>query len=89
MTKDTIQIRSSMKRRRRIKVGYNKSQTEQDRNVAAIRFSGTYLEDLGFHVGEFMDLIINDDLSITLRPIKAAQELNESDVRVAIKKTNE
>jgi len=80
MPEDTIDIKttSKVRRTRRLKVGYNNSQTTYGERTAAIRISGTYLEDIGFKVGDYMDLIINDDLSLTIRPVSAEQ--NEQDI---------
>ena len=53
--------------RRRLTVAYNKA---PNGGVSpAIRFSGTFLEHLGFVAGEQYELIINDDLSLTIRPV--------------------
>lgn len=80
MTNDTVNLTTPMKRRRRLRVAYNLSQTEPDRKVAAIRISGQYLESLGFKVGGFLDMEINDDRSITLRPV-TDEKLKEEALR--------
>jgi len=87
MTEETIKIASRMKRRRKLKVAYNMSQTEPDRKIAALRMSGTYLENLGFVVGEYFLMVINDDLSITLRPITKEMIEQEEAARRIIQKT--
>ena len=72
MTDDTIEIKTTVKRNRRIKIGYNviPGSDGPKKKVAAIRFSGEYLENLGFEIGKYLQMTINRDKSITLRPIK-------------------
>jgi hypothetical protein len=67
---ETIELLAKMPRVRRIKMAYNK--TGSGLKIPAIRFSGKYLESLGFDTeGEF-DLTINEDKSITIRPVPNA-----------------
>lgn len=64
---DTVEVKTRLKRRRVLKMAYNRSQTD-GRRVATIRCSGAYLEDLGFRHDGYFELVINDDRSITIRP---------------------
>lgn len=68
---NSIEVTSKIKKTRVSKMTYNLSQSS-NRRVPAIRISGEYLEDIGFAVGGYFELTINDDMSITLRP--ATQE---------------
>jgi hypothetical protein len=89
MTDDTIRIPVKMKRKRRLKVAFNQSQSEPGRKVAAIRFSGFWLEDVGFEVGKPFDLIINEDRSLTLRLVTDEESAQEQAARDAVTKTND
>ena len=72
----TVRLISAVQRSRILKMGYNKSATDGSK-IPAIRFSGQYLESLGFHHnGKFM-MTINDDMTITLKAIEKESE-NES-----------
>lgn len=86
---DTVNIPTKRARTRRLKVAYNNSQVNPGHKVAAIRFSGTYLEDLGFNVGDYFDMIINNDHSLTLRPVTADQHKQEQEAKSNVTKTNE
>ena len=66
-TTKTIEVTSKLKRERILKIGYNKSQTDNSK-IPAIRISGQYLESLGFHPDGKFKMVINDDGSLTLRP---------------------
>lgn len=89
MADDRIQIATTIKRKRILKVGKNNSQTEPGRKVAAIRVSGQYLEDLGFVAGGYMELVVNDDRSITLRPISAEEKAHQDAAKSAVVKPHE
>ena len=54
-----------IKKTRRLKVAYNK-QLNSDETVPAIRFSGQYLEAVGFEVGKFFIMEIDGDGTITI-----------------------
>ncbi|MAE81341.1 MAG: hypothetical protein CMB80_01305 [Flammeovirgaceae bacterium] len=87
MTEETISVATRIKKKRRLRIAYNNSQTEPGRKIAAIRFSGVYLEDLGFNVGGYLDLCINDDKSITLRPVSSEQNDQDAATRNMVQKT--
>jgi len=74
-----------LKRVRRLKMAYNVSQTRT--KIAAIRFSGQYLEGLGFTHDGFFDMTINEDHSITLRAISKEQNDAEEAAAAAQSKT--
>lgn len=84
MSEDTVEVKTRLKRTRRLRMGKNKSQTDGS-DVASIRISGLYLHDLGFDPNGFFDLQINDDASITLRPISAEQALADEKQAKAVK----
>ena len=67
MSEDFIEVKTRIRRKRTLKTAYNQSPTDGTR-IPAIRFSGGYLEDLGFVVGGQYELTVNQDNSITLRP---------------------
>lgn len=69
---DVVEVKTRVRRTRRLKMSYNISQTDGSR-VAAIRVSGKYLEDLGFDVDGFFDLTINEDGTLNLRPVSPEQ----------------
>tara|TARA_Y100000310_G_C20240947_1_gene604649 strand:+ start:311 stop:583 length:273 start_codon:yes stop_codon:yes gene_type:complete len=84
---ETVKVETSVRRKRRLRVAYNNSQTEPGRKVAAIRISGVYLEDLGFKAGDYFDMTINDDKSLTLKPVTAEQIAQEKAAREVVMKT--
>ena len=67
---DTVEVLTRLRKTRRLKMGYNKSQTDGSK-VAAIRVSGIYLHDLGFDPDGFFDMVINSDGSLTMRPVSS------------------
>ena len=69
---DTIEVKTRLRRTRRLRMGQNRSQTDGSA-IAAIRFSGMYLHDLGFDPDGSFDLTINDDGSLTIKPVSAQQ----------------
>ncbi len=72
MSKDeTVQLKSPVKKTRRLRMAYN---LNNGNRVAAIRCSGQYLESLGFRHDGFFEMTINEDNSITIRPVKAEDE---------------
>lgn len=64
---ETIEVKTRLKRQRKLRTAYNISQTDGSK-IVAIRISGRYLEDLGFRHDGYFVLTINDDRSLTLRP---------------------
>ena len=75
---ETVEVRQRQQKTRRLKMAYNISQTNGDK-IAAVRFSGQYLEGLGFSADGYMDMTINDDQSITIRAI--SKEAHEAELR--------
>lgn len=73
---NTVEVKAKLRRTRRLKMAYNISQSDKTK-IAAIRFSGQYLEALGFSYDAFFDLTINEDGSLTIRPV--SKEQNESE----------
>lgn len=73
MSEDFIEVKTRIKRKRILKTAYNVSPTDSSK-IPAIRFSGNYLEDLGFVVGGQYELTVNDDNSITLRAVNAVED---------------
>jgi len=47
-------------------VGHNKSGAHRQLKIPCIRFSGRWLENLGFKVDAPYKVIVNDDFSLTL-----------------------
>lgn len=76
MQDDFIQVKTRIRRKRILKTAYNQSPTDRNIKIPAIRFSGGYLEDLGFVVGGQYQMTVNDDNSITLKAL-----LNDEDVQ--------
>jgi len=76
---DYIQVRTRIRRTRRLKMAYNTSPTDGSK-ISAVRFSGSYLEDLGFVVGGHYQLTVNDDGTITLKPLPPDDWTNGQDV---------
>jgi len=74
---NTVQVKTSVRKTRRLKMAYNISQTDQSR-VAAIRVSGLYLQDLGFSPDGYFDMTINTDGTLTLKPV--SKEQHEADL---------
>lgn len=64
---DLIELRMKIRRTRTLKMAYNQSPSD-GRKIPAIRFSGEYLEGLGFVVGGHYDLVVQEDSSILLIP---------------------
>lgn len=77
---DTVEVRTRLRKTRRLKMAYNVSQTDGTK-IAAIRFSGQYLESLGFDHNGFFDLTINEDGSLTIKPV-SREEADASEVSV-------
>lgn len=73
---NTVEVKAKLRRTRRLKMAYNISQSDKTK-IAAIRFSGQYLEALGFSYDAFFDLTINEDGSLTIRPV--SKEQNEAE----------
>ena len=71
-----VEVTAKLRRKRTLKVAYNKSPSD-DTKIPAIRFSGDYLEGLGFIVGGKYDLTINEDKSITLTPHSPESESDD------------
>lgn len=69
---NTVQVLATMQKTRRLKMAYNISQRTGGR-VAAIRFSGQYLEALGFRHDGYFFLTINPEGSIVLTPAPAPE----------------
>ena len=65
---DFIEVTTRIRRTRVLKTAYNQSPTDGTK-IPAIRFSGGYLEDLGFSVGGKYELTVNTDNSISLRAL--------------------
>tara|TARA_R110002096_G_scaffold392493_1_gene587459 strand:- start:1140 stop:1406 length:267 start_codon:yes stop_codon:yes gene_type:complete len=84
MTDDTIQIKTRLRRTRRLKMGQNKTHPDGD-PVAAIRVSGLYLQDLGFDPHGYFDMHINDDNSLTMTPISKEQAEADKAAQTAAK----
>ena len=63
-----VEVTAKLRRKRTLKVAYNKSPSDGSK-IPAIRFSGDYLEGLGFVVGGKYELTINEDRTITIKPI--------------------
>lgn len=84
MTDDTVEVKTRLKKTRRLRMGKNKSQTDGS-NVASIRISGLYLHDLGFSPDGFLDLEINEDKTITLHPVSAEQAKADMEAAKAVK----
>jgi len=68
MSEDFITVKTKMRRKRILKMAYNQSPSDGSK-IPAIRFSGGYLEDLGFVVGGQYELTVQDDGSIVLKPL--------------------
>lgn len=66
---EEIRIPTTLKRHRTLRVAYNMATNDRTKRVPTIRISGAYLQDLGFVVGGYFQLTINDDHSLTLRAI--------------------
>ena len=66
--KNTVEIKTRLRRTRRLRMGQNKSQTDGSA-IAAIRISGLYLHDLGFEPYGFFDMVIQDDGSLSIKPV--------------------
>lgn len=66
-----VAVKALLKRTRRLKMAYNVSQNQT--KIAAIRFSGQYLEGLGFAHDGYFDMTINEDGSIVLRAVSKEQ----------------
>lgn len=73
---NTVEVKAKLRKTRRLKMAYNISQGDKTK-IAAIRFSGQYLEALGFSYDAFFDLTINEDGSLTIRPV--SKEVAESE----------
>lgn len=67
---NTIVVTSRMRRLRLLKMGYNSVNGSQ--RIPAIRMAGAYLNDLGFSADGYFQMIVNDDLSLTIKPISKA-----------------
>ena len=65
---DYIEVKALIKRRRELTVAYNSA---DGLKIPSIRFSGSYLEDLGYPVGSKYELVINQDNSFTIRPCES------------------
>jgi len=65
---DFVEVQTKMRRRRVLKMAWNRKPKDQLK-IPAIRFSGNYLEDLGFVVDGFFELIVQEDRSILLKPL--------------------
>lgn len=80
---DFIEVRTRIRRKRVLKMAYNRTPIDKTK-IAAIRFSGTYLEDLGFVVDGKYELTVNPDSTITLKPLPPEDEsVAEEDESVA------
>ena len=69
---DYIQVTTRVRRTRQLTVAYNRGPSvdgKKGTKIAAIRFSGSYLEDMGFAIGNSYSLRVNEDNTITLTPI--------------------
>jgi hypothetical protein len=64
---DYIEVTTRIRRTRSLTVAYNKAPGSEAK-IAAIRFSGAYLEDMGFTIGGAYKLRVNEDNTITLTP---------------------
>ena len=84
MTDDTVEVKTRLKRTRRLRMGKNKSQTDAS-DVASIRISGLYLHNLGFSSDGYFDLQINDDATITIRPVSKEQAEADKAAAQAVK----
>ena len=69
MSDDFIEVRTKIRRRRVLKTSYNQSPGDRSVKIPAIRFSGSYLEDLGFAIGGNYEMVVNPDNTITLRAL--------------------
>jgi hypothetical protein len=74
---NTVEVKTKLRKTRRLKMAYNVSQYDKTK-IAAIRFSGQYLESLGFSHEGFFDLTINPDGSLTIRPVTREQHESEA-----------
>jgi len=83
MTEETVEIKTRLRKTRRLKMGQNKSQSDGSM-VAAIRMSGLYLQDIGFDPDGYFDMTINSDGSLTIQPVSKEQaELDKQTQKAA------
>lgn len=82
---NVVHVPSPIQKSRILKMAYNKVPKNDGTKtmMPAIKFSGQYLEVLGFKVGGFFELIINDDHSLTIKVVggkneKRIEEAHES-----------
>ena len=73
-----IEVKTKIRKKRILKTAYS-WQSNPRRKVVAVRVAGQYLEDLGFEVGGYMELEVNDDGSITIRPCTPPENEDVSD----------
>jgi len=69
---DYIEVSTKILRRRILRVAYNRNPTDK-KMIPCLRFSGSYLDDLGFVVGGHYELTINEDNTITIRALTAIE----------------
>ena len=76
MSEDKIEVNvvKRIKRKRTLKVYYSKSHIDGADKLPKIAFSGQYLNDIGYKIGDNISLVINDDKSITIRKVEDEKE---------------
>lgn len=70
---DYIEVKTRIKRTRKLTVAYNKNPGDGSQ-IPCIRFSGSFLQDIGFEIGKSYTMTVNRDGTLTLELVSEDDE---------------